>query len=180
MHRFVIVILILSIFSCIPVSIAPKIKGQKIVKAKRFKRDLPKDYSFIIEDPKDADEFYNFINIKYDCGYIDVDTNVPFQIGNQVYYLSFFEREKVSRTWNLIPIVIDLKRESNGNDPMLEDIHVTRKGKWYIVMTISNEKMEDCLAPKHESRQKVVSYLKNLRHEYYSTHNYIETYLKRE
>jgi len=27
--------------------------------AKKFKRSLPRDYAFIFEDPKDANEFYN-------------------------------------------------------------------------------------------------------------------------
>jgi hypothetical protein len=51
--------------SCIPLSFAPKIKTDKVKLAKRFKRDLPKQHGFIFEDPKEADEFYTFINTKY-------------------------------------------------------------------------------------------------------------------
>ncbi|MGB0280384.1 MAG: hypothetical protein ACPGAA_06325, partial [Flavobacteriaceae bacterium] len=46
-------------------SFAPNIKTDKVKIAKRFKRDLPKRYGFIFEDTKEADEFYSFINTKY-------------------------------------------------------------------------------------------------------------------
>ena len=38
MNKFIGVILILLAYSCIPLQIAPNIKGEKIVKAKKFKK----------------------------------------------------------------------------------------------------------------------------------------------
>jgi hypothetical protein len=58
-------LLILLAYSCIPYKIAPKIDGELIVKAKKFKKDLPNFYGFVFEDTKNTDEFYKFINTKY-------------------------------------------------------------------------------------------------------------------
>ena len=58
--------LVLFAQSCIPLKIAPNIKGEKIVNAKKFKKDLPKYQGFIFEDTKNANEFYEF-TIRYTC-----------------------------------------------------------------------------------------------------------------
>ena len=178
MRRILFYFLLLFLNSCIPLSVAPTISEYKITKAKRFKRDLPKVYGFIIEDRKYADEFYHFINLKYDLGHLNVETNVPFQIDGRFFYLSFFEREKVTRTLNLIPIFVDAKLASDESDPLLEEHHSSRIGKWYIIITVADEQMEDALASEYELREKVIQYLKDLKEEYYSTDNYMEAYLK--
>lgn len=169
--------LILSFFSCIPLSIAPKIETDKLVKGKRFKRNLPRNYGFVFKDSKDANEFYNFINAKYDLGFIDVESNVPFEIDENNYFLSFYEREKVTKTINLIPIAVDASLASKGNDPMLEDAHTSRTGNWYLILIVTDVDMNDCLNPEYESHAKVMEYLRNLKEEYLTTQNYIETYL---
>ena len=64
MTRLLIVIACLLLSSCIPVKIAPKIEKDKVMLAKRFKRQLPRDHAYIFKDPKEADEFYNYINTK--------------------------------------------------------------------------------------------------------------------
>ena len=114
-------LLILIAYSCIPYKIAPNIEGEKIIKAKKFKKNLPNFYGFIFEDPKNANEFYNFINAKYNLKHLNVDSNVPISINNETYYLSFFEREKATETINLIPIAVDAGLQSKGNDPIFED-----------------------------------------------------------
>ena len=178
MRQLISVLIFLMIYSCIPVRIAPNIKGDKIVKAKRFKRDLPRNYGFVFEDPKDANEFYNFINMKFKLDYIDVESNVPIKVEEETYFLSFYEREKVTKTINLLPILVDAKRESNGNDPIMEDVHTSRNGKWYLILIVLDSEMNDGLSPNYQKKDKILSYLRNLQHEYLTTHNYLESYLR--
>ncbi|MGY5847664.1 hypothetical protein ACW6QP_09605 [Salegentibacter sp. HM20] len=176
-----LIFLFISFFliSCIPIKIAPKIETDKLVKAKRFKRDLPAKYAFVFEDPKDSDEFYNFMNAKYDLGFIDVESNVPIQIENNTYFLSFYERERVTETINLIPMAIDAGLKSKGNNTILEEAHTSRTGHWYLVLIVTDDALEDGLNPNYVNQEKIIKYLRNLKNEYLTTHNYIETVLKR-
>ncbi|MCL6460415.1 MAG: hypothetical protein I4O51_00890 [Flavobacterium micromati] len=178
MKKFIGVILILLAYSCIPFQIAPNIKGEKLVKAKKFKKNLPNFYGFIFEDTKNANEFYTLINTKYNLKHSNVESNVPIIINNNTYYLSFFEREKSTKTLNLIPIVVDVKRQSNGNDPLLEDLYTSRSGYWYLVLTVADSDIKDCLKPNYPKREEIISHLKSLRDEYFTTSNYMEAYLK--
>ena len=171
-------LLILIAYSCIPYKIAPNIEGEKIIKAKKFKKDLPNFYGFIFEDPKNANEFYNFINAKYNLKHLNVESNVPISINNETYYLSFFERERTTETINLIPFIIDADRNSKGKDSLLEDFYATRTGFWYLVLTVTDTKIKDCLNPNHPQHGKIVNQLKKLKDEYFSTSNYMEADLK--
>ena len=173
-------LLILLSYSCIPYKIAPNIEGEKIVKAKKFKNDLPNFYGFIFEDTKNANEFYNFINTKYNLKHLNVESNVPISINNKTYYLSFFEREKSTSTLNLIPIAIDLDRSGKGKDTILENFHTSRKGYWYLVLTVTDPEIKDCLNPNYPQYGEIVIQLKNLKNEYFSTNNYLETQLKKK
>ena len=165
-------------YFCIPYKIAPKIDGELIIKAKKFKKDLPNFYGFIFEDTKNADEFYNFINTKYNLKNINVDSNVPIRIYNKTYYLSFFERERSTATINLVPFVIDAHRTSKGKDPILENLHTSRKGFWYLVLTVTDSNFKDCLNPNYPQNGEIVNHLKKLKSEYFSTNNYFEAYFK--
>jgi hypothetical protein len=65
------------------------------------------------EDTKNAAEFYNFMNAKYDLNHTNVESNIPITINNEIYYLSFFERERTTKTVNLIPFAVDgIKRQT--------------------------------------------------------------------
>lgn len=178
MKKFACFFLILLISSCIPVKIAPVIKGELIVKAKKFKKGLPSYYGFIFEDTKNANEFYNFINTKYDLKHINVDSNVPIIIKNKTYYLSFFERERTTKTINLLPMLVDAKLNENGHDAILEDLHTSRNGFWYLILMVTDPEIKDCLNPNYPQHQEIVNHLKKLKKEYFSTNNYLEAYLK--
>ena len=171
-------LLILIAYSCIPYKIAPNIEGEKIIKAKKFNKNLPNFYGFIFEDPKNANEFYNFINAKYNLKHLNVESNVPININNETYYLSFFERERTTETINLIPFIIDADRNSKGKESLLEDFYATRTGFWYLVLTVTDTKIKDCLNPNHPQHGEIVNHLKKLKDEYFSTSNYMEAYLK--
>ena len=178
MKPSVIILLFVFLTSCIPVKIAPTIAGDKIMVAKKFKRKLPKQYSLIFEDPKEANEFYNFINTKYQLDHVNVESNVAFKIENQSFYFSFYETNKDTKTINLVPILVDAKRDANGSDPLFSDMHTSRKGKWYLVLIATDYDSNDCLNPKHPDSKIVKIYLRNLRVEYLNTSNYIESMLR--
>jgi len=165
--------------SCIPLRIAPKIKEDKVMVAKKFKRNLPRDYALIFKDPKEADEFYDYINIKFELDHQNVGNNVPFTIDNEEFFLSFYETEIPTKTINIIPVMIDASLVSKGHDPMFEGAQFSRIGIWYLVLTVSNANMDDCLNPDHKSQKKAIKYLRDLRMEYLNTHNYLEVLLRK-
>lgn len=178
-----LIILLLSVFvfsSCIPLRIAPKIKNYKIIEAKKFKRNLPRDYAFIFKDPKDADEFYNYVNTKYELQYQDVEWNVPIFIDNNEFFFSFYEVEIPTKTLNLIPIIINAKAKEKGNEPLLEDLEVSRIDNWYLALTVFDAELNDCLDPKYKDREKIIHFLENLKEEYLNTHNYLEAWFRKK
>ena len=179
MRLLSISILLLFLASCVPISIAPNIETYEIVKSNRFKKDLPPFYGFVFENPKEADAFFQFLQAKYDLESTHFDAAIPVQFNKQTYYLNYYEREKTTKTVNVIPIAIDAKRESNGNDPIFEDVHLTRSGQWFLILMVTDGEMKDVLKPNHSERPNIVAYLEALKNEYLSTHNYAETYLKR-
>jgi lipopolysaccharide export LptBFGC system permease protein LptF len=180
MKKILLLILVITFGSCIPLSVAPNIEDYKIMKGKKFKRKLPKKNTFVFNDPKKAGEFYQFLDAKYDLEKQFLDGVVSIDIENKNYILSFYEVEKKSKTLNLVPILVDAKRESKNKDPLLEDIYTSRSGEiWYIAITMIDENNTDCLNSKYDNNNKVETYLVNLKNEYLSTNNYLETLLKR-
>jgi hypothetical protein len=138
MKSLLLMFFLLLFTSCIPLRIAPNIKEEKLIVAKKFKRSLPRKHSYVFEDPKDADEFYNYINTKYELNHEDVEFNVPVLINENEYFLSFHEVERITKTLNLIPLLIDAGLDSKGYSPVMEDSYSSREGNCYIVLTISD------------------------------------------
>ncbi|MFP4846847.1 hypothetical protein [Winogradskyella sp. PE311] len=174
--RVTAVLILLLITSCVPYKIAPKFKkeGYKVVKAKKFKRKLPNETSFIFKDPKDADEFYNYIDTKYQLNGLNVDSQVEFNLDGNNYYLSYSETEIEDKALNLPLIVVDAKREQNGNDPLFSKSHVLREGHWYLILTVYDDNIKNCLSENYPNKPKIIQYLKKLKQEYITTHNYEE------
>ncbi len=178
-----IVVSILFLSSCIPIRIAPNIADYKIVKGETFKRELPRREMFIFEDPKDAGHFYDYVNIKYQLKDKNVSDDVPFNIDGNLYFFSFYETEIPDKTINLIPIAFDvLLNEVLGNEekePYLsDDAGFSRKGNWYIAIEVYRDQEKDCLTLNSLSREAVLEYLRTLKKEYLSTHNYNEIVFK--
>ncbi|WP_055444694.1 hypothetical protein [Lacinutrix himadriensis] len=170
---FIIVIFVFT--SCIPTKIAPKIETYKLMVAKKFKKGLPKQNAFIFEDPKDANHFYTYINNKFKRDYIDVESNVPILIDGETYYLSFYETERETKTINLVPILVDAKREQNGNNPILESAHTSRsKGNYYLVLTVFDENLKNCLSEDYKNKDLISKHLEKIRIDYLNTYNYEE------
>jgi len=166
--------------SCIPLQIAPKIEGGKVMLGKKFKRKLPKQYTYVFEDPKDANEFYHYVNAKYQKTYDDADGNIAVMIAGEEHFLTFYEVERNTQTVNLIPMIVDAALENEGYSPLLQDAEVTRKGTWYLALTVTDSEYKDSLHPEYDRQKAVVAYVEGLRQEYLSTTHYIEVYLKSE
>lgn len=166
-------------FSCIPLQIAPNIEGSKVFKGKKFKKELPKQHVYVFEDPKDANEFYTYINAKYDLDYDVGGGNVPIIINDKRYYLTFYEVERSTKTVNLVPIAVDAAMDSKGNDPIFEGSYTSRTGSWYIALTVTDDNFNDNLEESDPAHKGILKHLDHLRKEYLSTANYMEIYLKR-
>jgi len=169
---FSITFLILLFSSCIPTRIAPDIEEDKVMLAKKFKKKLPKRNSFIFEDPKKANEFYAFINAKFKLNNTNVHWNVPLVVNKSEYYLSFYEVEKASKTVNIAPLIIDAVLYKNDIDPVLENSYTSRTGQWYVVLTVNDQDINDCLKPEYTKRDEIVKFLRQLKKEYLTTSNY--------
>ncbi len=177
MNRLPLLFVVFTLTSCIPVKIAPKFKNQdyKIMQAKKFKRKLHRETSFIFKDPKNDGEFYDYINNKYNLKDNYVGLNSPIIIKGETYYITYSEANKDDKTFNIIPMVID---EALNTDA-LSNVYETRKGHWYILITVYDNNLKNCLLDKHPKRKLIETYLKNLKAEYLATGNYKELLFKK-
>jgi len=180
MKKFLLFIIPVLVYSCVPVKIAPNIESNKVMNAKKFKRQLPDQYAFIFEDPKEANEFYNYINTKFELDDKSVDTNVPIEIDNTTYFMSFYETERETKTVNLVPIAIDAKRQSNGKNALLNEAHTSRKGQWYLALIITDANGNNQLDLNNSNRRKIINHFEKLRKEYLSTANYYDVLFKKK
>lgn len=181
---FTILILFFLFTSCIPLRIAPAIDDYRITKGASFKKDLPKRIMFVFEDPKDAGQFYNYVNVKFQLNDENVYDDVPFTIDGEQFFFSFYEVEIPDKSINLFPVLLDvLINEAMGNeqtDPILsdDDAGYSRVGHWYIAIEVYSDSEEDCLQMNSLSREAVLDYLRSVKKEYLSTHNYNEVVFK--
>lgn len=170
--------------SCIPLRIAPNIPDYRITKGASFKKDLPKREMFVFEDPKDANHFYNYVDTKFQLNNENVYDDIPFIVDDQQFFFSFYEVEIPDKTINLFPVVLDVfTNAALGNDEMdpifsSGDAAYSRIGNWYIAIEVYSDLEKDCLHMDSLSRQPVLEYLRILKKEYLSTHNYNEVVFK--
>ncbi len=182
MKHFSILFIAISLYACVPVKIAPKIKDYKITKGKKFHKQLPKQQTFIFNDPKKSNEFYKFLDAKVGFDHLKMDYYLPITINNNKYFLSYYEISRDTKTLNFVPILFDAAMKDKGIDLTLEDLYISniRKGDWYIAVTIHNSKSSDCLNEDFENNKEIISYLKKLKNEYLVTSNYTETRMMRK
>lgn len=179
MRKSIVLLSSLFLFSaCFPIAIAPNLENGKVIRARKFKRKLPNRHTYVFTDHKDANEFYSYINTKYSRNHKLVTTNVPVTIASNTYYLSFFEADKSSKTINLVPLLIDARRSSNGNEPILENHYSSRKDVWYILLQITAEDFSDALDPEYARYAEVFQFATKMREEYNRTFNYRQTILQ--
>ena len=171
--------MILFLSSCFPLSIPPNLEKGKLIEAQKFKRKLPKQYAYIFTDPKDANEFYYYLNAKFPPNQAgDSEDNVPIQIDNTNYYISFYETEKKSRIVNLLPALANEVMRKNNVSIELNEPPIVRGGTWYIVLVITDSEFNDALSPNSEYQKKMLAYAKSIHNEYISTTNYNSIWLQ--
>lgn len=176
MKNSLLIVVLLTITSCIPVKIASKFKHEdyKIMNAKKFQRKLPRETSFIFKDPKNADEFYYYINKKYNLEHNNVGLNTPFQLNGHTYYLSYKEIGKEDKNLNLGLALTDLVLQEKAGFTVFDDNYSSRKGHWYLIITVFDKDVKNCLLDNHPMKSIITEYLKDLKHEYLTTNNYEE------
>lgn len=180
MKNIIFLLITISLYSCVPLKIAPQINDYKVVKGKRFQKQLPKLQTFIFNDPKESGEFYTFLEAKFQSKELEMEYYLPLTINNKDYNLSYYEVERNTKTLNLVPILVDASRSGNNKKPLMEDFYTTKRtGIWYIAITINSSSNTDCLNDNYKYKQEVVNYLQKLKNEYIMTHNYLQTQLKR-
>jgi nitrogen regulatory protein PII-like uncharacterized protein len=118
--------------------------------------------------------------VKFNRNHINSESNIPITIDDQIYYMTFFEVERASKTINLLPMAVDalLKVNNLGSGDTFQNTYAKRSGSWYISIVVLDDAMKDVLAEETIVQEKVVSSLRALKQEYLSTANYQEIYFK--
>ncbi len=138
---------------------------------------------FIFEDPKQAGDFYEYVNTKFELEHQSVFDDVPFLLREKQYFFAFYEIDIPDKVLNLAPMVADAlwnevvydgQEETRGMQPQ----DVLRKGNWYIAIEVYSDTEKDCLVKDSLSRETVLKYLSTLKKEYLATHNYNEVVFK--
>ncbi|WP_339710888.1 hypothetical protein [uncultured Kriegella sp.] len=174
--------LLQSFYSCIPVRIAPTIRDYKVVKGKKFKRNLSRRKMFVFGDPKPSNHFYNYVNTKFQLNDENVYDDVPFLIKGNQYFFAFYEIEISDKTLNLVPgltnALANKLANSEGDEEYFSGQDVLRRQNWYIAIEVYSDSEKDCLNTNSFSRAAVLKYLSELKNEYLATHNYNEVIFK--
>ena len=156
MKKGLISLLILFAFSCIPLKNGQNRPGYDIVVAKEFKKDLPERYAFVFKDKKNTNAFYRFINWKLGRLDVKLEENLPFKLGDEQYFLSFYERPRESASLNLLPT----------QTVVGEGAYAWNVEYWYILITVVDSQSMDCLKPTYVNRDKILLALEQVKDEY--------------
>ncbi|MBS9461288.1 hypothetical protein KIM67_02610 [Flagellimonas sp. 389] len=158
-------LLILVVCSCTPFQTAPTIDDYQITKGAQLKEGLPEKNLFVFEDPKDANEFYNYINTKFNLENYYVDVEVPFNLDGRNYFLSFYEVEMLDRTVDTFGTVLGIiAGEELEEEP--------EEFKHYIAIEVFSSIENDCLKETYPSRESIVTHLNILKNEYLNGRNW--------
>ncbi|MGB5370617.1 MAG: hypothetical protein WBN18_09315 [Flavobacteriaceae bacterium] len=165
--------------SCIPLRTAPEIADYRVTRGKKFNRKLPQREMYIFKDTKEADAFYNYVDVKYDLNHQNVYEDVPFMLEGTQFFFSFYEVEITDKSLNLFPAMFDLfvGGALGWEEPILSDDWevVNRKGNWFVAIEVYNDFEKDCLSSTSLSRPLVLNYLTSLKDDYISHKNFLES-----
>lgn len=133
---------------------------------------------FIFTDTKEADEFYSFINTKFQLHHNGVYDDVPFKILENQFFFSFYEVAISDKSINVVTpflAAVGNKLLEVGDKPASifnADSRVFRTSHYYIAIEVYSDDENDCLAKDSVSKEAVLNYLSALKKQYLATHNY--------
>lgn len=106
---------------------------------------------FIFEDPKEANEFYYYVNTKFQLGDDRVYDDVPFSIQGQHYFFSFYEVNILDKAVNFSPLLFSatINAVLQDDESAIEDPEEFRKENHYIAIEVYNDIENDCLVEMH-------------------------------
>lgn len=135
---------------------------------------------FIFENHKADGHFYNYINTKFELNHKKVYDDVPFVSNGEQYFFAWYEVEIPDKAINLFPFLFGagLSAALGNDDDDLAGPEEIRNENYYIAIEVYNDMEPDCLEPAALSREFVLKYLRSLKKEYLSTHNYNEVVFK--
>lgn len=165
MKKVWVFLMVLCFVSCIPLKYAPNIEDYDVVVAKKFKSDLPKRHAFVFEDRNDTEIFMQFIYWKFGRIDMDLKEDIPFDVDGQTYYMTFYERPRESASLNLLPLLID-------GEVMGEELYDSDGEYWYILITVTDSELRDCLNPAYPDQKKVIYALSQLKEAYMNSDIY--------
>ena len=180
MHRVLVFLFLFQVTgSCIPLRTAPEISDYRVTRGKKFNRKLPQREMYIFRDTKEADAFFNYVDVKYGLNHQNVYDDVPFKIDGAQFFFSFYEVEITDKSLNLFPAMFDLfvGGALGWEEPILsEDWEVVnRNGNWYVAIEVYSDFEKDCLSSTSLSRALVLNYLTSLKDDYNAHQNILES-----
>ncbi len=163
--------------SCIPLRVAPNIEDYKVTKGDKFKKTLHDREMFIFEDPNNINHFYHYVDTSFRLNKENVYDDVPFKVDGVQYFFSFYEVEIPTKKLIIGGMFVVAILAAAGLDPVVND-YSHRNEHGYIAMEVYSDTENDCLKTASLSREAVLKYLRALKQEYLTTHNYNETVFK--
>ncbi|MEX0291610.1 MAG: hypothetical protein AB3N14_21080 [Flavobacteriaceae bacterium] len=173
----ILLFLPLFICSCIPLKTAPRISDYRITTGNEFEKGLSDRTMFLFQDPKDAGEFYDFVNTRFQLNHENVYDDVPFLLNGDQYFFAFYEIEQEDKMLNLFPALLTMALDPDDGE-YFEGDEISRNGRWYLAIEVYSDAEKDCLEINSLSRAPVLEYLRSLKSEYLSTDNYDELVLE--
>ena len=110
-----------------------------------------------------------------------MDVQVPFSVANNNYFFSFYEVEIKDKSLNLFPALFNaVMNEALGSEEeeYISGRDVLENENRYIAIEVFSSLEKDCLHEDYPSRKEVLVYLRDLKKEYLTTHNYNEVLFK--
>ncbi|MFC4095792.1 hypothetical protein [Euzebyella saccharophila] len=100
-------------------------------------------------------------------------------IDQDQYYFAFYEVSIPNKTLNLAPIIFNVAVSRalalEDNEEFVPAEEITRRDRWYIAIEVYSDEQTDCLVKDSFSKESVLAYLRALKEEYLTIHNYNET-----
>ena len=92
--------------------------------------------------------------------------------------MNVYERSSTTNNVNFVPFIFDLVLSNEGveSHEFFSSFYSSRWEKWFVIITLTDLKGQDALAPEHAKRKANLLYLRNLPKEYLNTATYIAAY----